>query len=411
MEGRAGLKSVLFISGSLGLGHITRDLAIARELRRRNPVVDISWLACPPASDLLKEAGEKLLPEADRWDDENLVAERISSKGEFHLNLVRWSLSMLKVLAHRALLFRKVIRREPFDLIIGDEAYEIFMALAIEHRLKTAPVVPILDYFGWEATSKNPLEKLGIYYWNSVWVFTYQHMPRPLEPTVFVGEEEDIPDRGFGFLLPNRKALAKKNSVIPVGYILDFNPEDYKDKERLRARLGYGREPLVIGSIGGTAIGKELLELCGHAYPIVKDAIPDLRMVLVCGPRLPTTSLTVPEGVEVRGYVPELYEHLAACDLAIVQGGGTTTLELTALRRPFIFFPLEGHFEQEICMANRLARHGAGIKLSFSQTTPQILAQHIISNIGTEATWPSIPIDGAQKAAQIINEILEPHGL
>jgi len=50
-------KKVLFISGSLGLGHASRDLAIARELRRLDPEMGIAWLAAPPASSILKEAG------------------------------------------------------------------------------------------------------------------------------------------------------------------------------------------------------------------------------------------------------------------------------------------------------------------------------------------------------------------
>ena len=40
----SGLK-ILFVSGSIGLGHAARDLAIARELRRLDPRVDIVWLA------------------------------------------------------------------------------------------------------------------------------------------------------------------------------------------------------------------------------------------------------------------------------------------------------------------------------------------------------------------------------
>jgi pimeloyl-ACP methyl ester carboxylesterase len=41
-----------------------------------------------------------------------------------------------------------------------------------------------------------------------------------------------------------------------------------------------------------------------------------------------------------RAYVHELYRHLAACDLAVVQGGLTTCMELTANRRPFLYLPL-----------------------------------------------------------------------
>jgi UDP-N-acetylglucosamine:LPS N-acetylglucosamine transferase len=104
--------------------------------------------------------------------------------------------------------------------------------------------------------------------------------------------------------------------------------------------------------------------------------------------------------------VPALYEHFAAADLAIVQAGGTATLELTALRRPFICFPLEGHSEQQIVVAGRLARHGAGVRMNLSQTPPQALAKAILANIGKPATYPPIASDGAGKAAELICGLL-----
>jgi UDP-N-acetylglucosamine:LPS N-acetylglucosamine transferase len=189
-----------------------------------------------------------------------------------------------------------------------------------------------------------------------------------------------------------------------IGYILPFNPLDYAEKVAVRKKLGYGQEPLVICSIGGTSIGVDLLTLCSKAYPIIKEHIPNLRMVLVCGPRLSPEVLEVPQGVEVRKYVPNLFEHFAAADLAIVLGGATSTLELTALNRPFIYFPLEGHFEQAY-VANRLYRHQAGIKMHFPQTSSVSLAGKILFHIGEEVRYEPIPIDGAQKAAQLINQL------
>jgi UDP-N-acetylglucosamine:LPS N-acetylglucosamine transferase len=214
-----------------------------------------------------------------------------------------------------------------------------------------------------------------------------------------------VADKKFGFLLPNRREWAKKLCKF-VGYVLRFDPEDYTDKAKVRSKLGYGKEPLIVCSIGGTSIGKELLELCAQAYAIVREKIPDLRMVLVCGPRLAVESVRVPPGVEVRGYVPALYEHFAASDLAIVQGGGTTTNELTALKLPFIYFPIEGHFGQEIIDVEKLARHQAGVKMTYSHTTPQSLAEKVISNIGKEVNYKPIPTDGARKAAELINKLL-----
>jgi UDP-N-acetylglucosamine:LPS N-acetylglucosamine transferase len=109
----------------------------------------------------------------------------------------------------------------------------------------------------------------------------------------------------------------------------------------------------------------------------------------------------------IRGYVHRLYEHLAACDLAIVQGGGTTTLELTALRRPFLYFPLEGHFEQRFHVAGRIERHGAGVRLEYNATTPEQLASVVIDNIGREVAYPAIATNGAEKAAELLSQVLE----
>jgi hypothetical protein len=69
-------KRVLFISGSFGLGHISRDLGIVQELRRLVPDMEVSWLASPPADKVILGAEEKLLPDAADWADESAPAER-----------------------------------------------------------------------------------------------------------------------------------------------------------------------------------------------------------------------------------------------------------------------------------------------------------------------------------------------
>ena len=264
----------------------------------------------------------------------------------------------------------------------------------------------IYDFLGLDSLTKNPLEKLGVSISNRIWAKWDRKVFRDKKNlALFAGELEDIPDEGLGFLLPNRRDHARAHYKF-TGYILPFDPAEYTDKTSIRAKLGYGREPLVVCSIGGTAIGKYLLALCGQAYPIIKQSLPDLRMVLVCGPRLPVESLEIPGQVEVRGYVPALYEHFAASDLAIVQAGGTATLELTALRRPFLYFPLANHCEQQIHVADRLARHQAGVKMVYSQTTPQILAKKVIANLGKDVDYPPIATDGARTAAQFITELL-----
>jgi len=89
-----------------------------------------------------------------------------------------------------------------------------------------------------------------------------------------------------------------------------------------------------------------------------------------------------------------------------VQGGGTTTLELTALRRPFLYFPIEGQFGQQVYVAGQLARHRAGAKMQFSRTSPESLAEMVVANLGKEVDYAAIPTDGAQRAAHLVSELL-----
>lgn len=394
---------ILYISGSLGLGHVTRDLAIARQLRQEMPGAEIEWLAAHPATLFLEEAGEKLLPEARQYADENRSAEQ-AARGA-NLNLLWYLLKARAAWRQNVDLFRKVVTSKQYDLVIGDETYEINLALRKFPELKQFRFVMIFDFVGLEPMTRNPLEYLGVYYWNRVWSHDYRlKIKPPYDLGLFVGVEKDVPDTSFGIGLPNRREFAKAMYRF-VGYVFPFDPVDYANKKEVRKKLGYDNRLMVIASIGGTAIGRELLELCGEAYTLAKMQIPDLRMVLVTGPRLSADLLRVPEQVEIREFIPRLYEHFAACDLAIVQGGATSTLELTAIRRPFIYFPIEGHSEQA-GVARMLAQHGAGIRMELSTTTPALLADKMVTHLGTDVNYPDIPCDGAHKSAELIAGLL-----
>jgi UDP:flavonoid glycosyltransferase YjiC (YdhE family) len=302
--------------------------------------------------------------------------------------------------------FYKIMSSGKYDLAIGDEAYELAIALR-EKKIQIEPTfVMMYDFIGVDAMTEAEQEAQAAYFVNERWANGYNNVPESLITLLFVGEEADIPDRTFGQSLPKRRDHVKDRYHC-IGYIVPFERDDYADKTKIRKKLGYGEEPLIVCSIGGTAVGKPLLDLCAQAYPIIKEKIQNVKMVLVGGPRVSPDSLKAPQGVDVKGYVPKLYEHFAASDLAIVVSGGTTTIELTALRRPFIYFPLEEDCEHQIDIAHRLARHKAGVKMGFAETTPQSLAESVIANLGKEVTYPPIATDGAEKAVEIINRLLK----
>jgi UDP:flavonoid glycosyltransferase YjiC (YdhE family) len=122
-------------------------------------------------------------------------------------------------------------------------------------------------------------------------------------------------------------------------------------------------------------------------------------MVLIARPRIDPNSIMVTEEIQIKGYVPKLYEYFAACDLAIVQGGGTTTMELVALNKNFLYFPLEEHFEQKL-VSDKLARIRAGVKMIFSETDENTLSKTVLENLEKTIDYQNITIEGVGKAAE-----------
>ena len=177
----------------------------------------------------------------------------------------------------------------------------------------------------------------------------------------------------------------------------------------MRAELGYRPdEQVCIVTVGGSGVGGALLRKVIAAHPAAAQQVPGLRMIVVAGPRIDPDVLDAPAGVEVRAFVPDLYKHLAACDLAVVQGGLTTCMELTANRRPFLYFPLAHHFEQNFHVRHRLDRHGAGRCMDYATSTEDDIASAMASELKAQrgAFYAPVESDGAARAAALIAELL-----
>ena len=145
-------------------------------------------------------------------------------------------------------------------------------------------------------------------------------------------------------------------------------------------------------------MGGHLLRRVVASYDEARGQVPGLRMVVVAGPRIDPDSLDVPRGVEVHGFLPDLDLHHAACDVAVVQGGLSTTMELTAAGRPFLYFPLGHHFEQQVHVRHRLERHRAGRAMDYRQADPGLIADELAAALKSPTDYLPVPTDGAQGA-------------
>jgi hypothetical protein len=81
-------------------------------------------------------------------------------------------------------------------------------------------------------------------------------------------------------------------------------------------------------------------------------------------------------------------------------------MELTASRRPFLYFPLRHHFEQNLHVRHRLERYGAGRCMDFETTSPADIAAAIASEIGRKVDYLPVATDGAARAAALIADLL-----
>jgi pimeloyl-ACP methyl ester carboxylesterase/predicted glycosyltransferase len=399
---------VLYVSSPIGLGHARRDLAIADELRKLRPGLEVHWLAQHPVTELLKRRGELIHPASAFLASESGHIESFGDEAAEHdLHAFQAIRNMDEILISNFMVFEDLVRDEHFDLWVGDEAWDIDYFLHENPELKRAHYAWMTDFVGWlpmpdGGTAEHDLTSD----YNAEMIEQIARFPSLRDRSVFVGNPADVVPDTFGAGLPLIREWVEQNYQFS-GYVTGISAIELADRDTVRAELGYrADEKVCVVTVGGSAVGTDLLRRVTAAFPAVKRLVPELRMIVVTGPRIDPGSLNSQDGLEVHGYVHDLYRHLAACDLAVVQGGLTTTMELTAGRRPFIYVPLRHHFEQNFHVRHRLAQYGAGRCLDYEQTTPDVLASAMAEEISRPVSYRPVETDGAARAAACLAELI-----
>ena len=305
------------------------------------------------------------------------------------------------------MVFHDLVAEEAYNLVVGDEAWDIDHFLHENPEQKRAAFAWLTDFVGWlPMPDGGPSEQRLTADYNAEMIEHVARFPRLRDRAVFVGSPDDVvPDR-FGPGLPSIRQWTEGHYDF-AGYVTGFDPAELADTQALRAELGYRPdEQVCLVTVGGSGVGGALLRKVMAAYPLARHAVPQLRMVVVAGPRIDPASLPRHDGLEVRAFVPRLYRHLAACDLAVVQGGLSTCMELVANRRPFLYFPLAHHFEQHFHVAHRLDRHRAGRRMDYATSDPDLIAEAITTELGRHVDYHPVETDGAARAAHLIAQLL-----
>jgi predicted glycosyltransferase len=315
---------------------------------------------------------------------------------------------MDEILVANFMVFHDAVAEGEYDLVIGDEAWDVDHFLHENPELKRTAFAWMTDFVGWIPMPEGgEREAFLTADYNVEMIEHVERFPRLRDRSIFVGNPDDIVPETFGRGLPAIRDWTERHFAFS-GYITGFDPAPLVERrEELRRDLGYRPdERVVIVTVGGSGVGEALLRRVVAAYPEAAARVPGLRMIAVAGPRIDPASLAAPAGVEVVGYVPNLYRHLVACDLAVVQGGLTTTMELAAAGRPFLYFPLENHFEQRRHVRHRLERYRAGRFMEYADATPEVIGAAIAEEIERPVASLPVETDGAARAAAMIAELL-----
>ena len=398
-------KRALYLSSPIGLGHARRDLAVTQELRELHPDLQVDWLAQDPVTRFLAANDETLHPASRLLANESAHIE--AECGEHDLHAFQAIRNMDEILIKNFMVFQEALEENKYDLVIADEAWDVDHYWHEHPDFKKAPIAWFTDFVGWLPFDENGTREAYLTTdYNAEMIEHVEGHPDIRDRAIFVGTPDDIIDKSFGQDLPDMRTWIPHHFEFS-DYIIGQHPSEFNSRDDLRAEFGYddGRKVCIV-SVGGSGVGATLIRRILAAYPIAKSRIPELRMIVVTGPRLDPAAFDVPSGVEMRAFVPNLDRHLAACDLALVQGGRTTCMELAAANTPFLYFPLRNHFEQNFHVAHRLERYNAGRKMVYADADPELIADTMLAELKSPRIAKPVAADGAKKAAGMLANLL-----
>ena len=327
--------------------------------------------------------------------------------GEHDLHVFQALRSMDEIMVANFMLFQEIVEDGDYDVVIADEAWDVDHFWHEHPELKRSALAWFTDFVGYMPMPEGGDRECHLTSdYNAEMLEHIERYPRVRDRSIFVGNAADIVPGTFGRNLPEIRAWTEQHFGF-CGYITGRQPGELGDRASNRQRFGFrDGEKVCIVTVGGSGVGEHLLRRIIDASPDIRRRVPELRMIVVAGPRIDVNTLPRQPGVEIHGYVPDLDRQLAACDIALVQGGLTTCMELTAANVPFLFFPLKNHFEQNVHVRHRLERYRAGRCMNYDTASPDEIAAAIVSELNRPAGFVAVETDGALRAARMIADLI-----
>jgi UDP-N-acetylglucosamine--N-acetylmuramyl-(pentapeptide) pyrophosphoryl-undecaprenol N-acetylglucosamine transferase len=337
------MNEIVFFSSPIGLGHATRDIAIAQYLDK-NSTKFISGEGTPK---LFSEYG---------FDIEDLYHPPPFAVNQGKLqNPLNWLFKYYSYYRECKTISSNIIEKERPNLIVSDEDFAS-LTIGQGKKLKTVLITDILE----------------TRFVSGIGSLIEKKMNRSMKKIIQKCDLVILPENG-----PN------EDNITRVGPIVRST---IQTRDELRKKFLFNKKTIVV-SIGGTNAGKFLIDAVIDIFEKIKL---DAELVIVSGPSLKIDN----DKIRNLGFVNNLHEIIYAADLIISLAGKSTIDESKHYGTPGIFIPIKGHFEQE--------ENAKEVGFSFNDLFR--LESLIPEKINDKRIQTNF--DGAQKAANLIKKLL-----
>ena len=285
-----------FFSSPIGLGHVTRDIAIVKNIKN----ISINFVTGSGAAEILRKLDYKI---DDVYNPPSFIVEN----GILN-NQTKWLWNYFQYYKNCKKISEKIIKTNNSDLIISDED---FASLIVAQNLKI-PNILITDVLETKFTK-------------GIASLIERKMNKSMMNIIKNCDVVIIPEEGHD-----------QGNIKRVGPIVR---EINVSREELREKFSFNKTTIIV-SVGGTDAGLFLIE---KSIESILKINQDIEIVVVSGPAISKKF----SNVRNLGFVDNLHELIFASDLIISLAGKSTIDEAKAYGTPGIFIPIKGHFEQE----------------------------------------------------------------
>jgi len=344
------LSNLLFFTSPIGLGHATRDIAIAKKLIKLD--VQINFVSGQAAYSLISSQGYDVV---DAYHPKSFFIQC----GQLRRPLI-WLLRYLSYYRECKRISEGIVNSRQCDIIVSDED---LASIQVADKLNKKRIL-ISDI-------------TETHFTHGLSSIVEKKMNKSMSKIMSKCDRVIIPDFGDD-----------EKNVIYVGPIVR---EVSSNRDALRKKLDFDKKTIVV-SVGGTDAGQQLIDKSLEAFAKLRKRL-DLDLVVVAGPIL-TAPIELSHNIRTKGFIDNLHEYIYAADVVISLAGRSTIDESIVYGTPGIFIPIKDHFEQE-CGARRL---GYSYQDIFRLETLIEEALNLNRNAFIEN-------DGALKAAKIILDL------